>query len=287
MARPLRMFAPGSYLFITDRCHEERHLLRPDRVVLQIVAAALTAAIDATGVGLLAFVVMGNHWHLLVRIPDDVTALPCFMQRLKSTVARQVNAHLGRRGTFWSERYHSISVVDDASLLERMTYILMNPVAAGLAASASEYPGLSSLEANVGVRAACPALDLPIALLPQWAELTKDQLALQRAWLGNELQTREEAVKCERRERGLPRPKVERCLAVDPFDRPACPARRRAPRCFAATLEARKAFGEIRKAFIAAYRWASDAFRGGVVDVMFPAGSFPPRLLQPLVAATC
>jgi REP element-mobilizing transposase RayT len=279
------MFAAASYFFVTDRCHEERHFLRPDPAVLEIVAAALRKAIGVTDVGVLCWVLMGNHWHILVRIPNEVGALPAFMQRLKSEVARAVNEHLGRRGTFWSDRYHAIPIVDDASLIDRMLYILMNPVAAGLSATSAEYPGLSSLEANLGIRAACGNVDVPIELPPQWANLDAAELAVQRAQLRDQLRARENAVKEDRRRRGLPRPKPERCLRVDPFDRPQQPARRRAPNCFAATIDAKRVFAELRKSFVAAYRWASEQFRSGLLDVMFPAGAFPPRLSRPPVEA--
>lgn len=154
-------------------------------------------------------------------------------------------------------------------------YVLMNPVAAGISATCAEYPGLSSLEANVGVRAACGAVDVPVELPPQWAGLDDAELSRQRAWMRDELRARENAVKEDRRKRGLPRPKAERCLRVDPFDRPMRPARRPAPMCFAATLDARRAFARLRRTFVAAYRWASAQFRAGVLDVMFPAGAFP------------
>lgn len=52
---------------------------------------------------------------------------------------------LGRQGTFWSDRYHAIPILDEASLLEKMMYVLMNPVAAGLAATCAEYPDSRAL----------------------------------------------------------------------------------------------------------------------------------------------
>lgn len=286
MARPLRMFDSATYYFITDRCHEERHFLRPDPEVLEIVARALRKAIGATDVAVLGWVLMGNHWHIIVRATKEPDALPAFMQRLKSEVARAVNEHLGRQGTFWADRYHAIPILDESSLLERMMYVLMNPVAAGISATCAEYPGLSSLEANVGVRAACGAVDVPVELPPQWAGLDDAALSRQRAWMRDELRARENAVKEERRKRGLPRAKAERCLRVSPFDRPKRPARRPAPMCFAATLDVRRAFARLRSAFITAYRWASAQFRAGVLDVMFPAGAFPPRLARPPVVAS-
>jgi hypothetical protein len=137
------------------------------------------------------------------------------------------------------------------------------------------------LEANVGVRSACGKVEVPIELPAHWAELDAVELSVQRAWLRNELRRREAEVKASRIERGLPRPKAARCLEVSPFDRPPRPDRKPAPPCFAATELARKAFLELRRAFVEAFMAASEAFRGGVLEAMFPAGSFPPRLVRP------
>jgi hypothetical protein len=83
-------------------------------------------------------------------------------------------------------------------------------------------------------------VDVPIELPPQWVALDATELTVQRAWIRNELREREAAVKKSRIERGLRRPKPERCLTIDPFERPARPARRPAPLCFAATELARR-----------------------------------------------
>lgn len=281
VGRPIRMFAASRYWFVTDRCDEERFLLRPDAEVNAIVRRALHDAIEATGVGVLAVCVMGNHWHMVLRAADDPGSLPAFMQRLKSEVAIAVNRYRERQGGFWADRYHAQPILDDASLIERILYTLTNPVAAGIAAVASEYPGLSSLEANVGLRAACGELEVPIELPPQWATLSAEELGVRRASLRAELRRREGAIKTERIERRLPRPKTSRCLDVDPFERPPRPDRHRAPSCFAATFEVSDHFRKVRRAFVEAFMAASDAFRAGVLDVMFPAGAFPPRLMRP------
>jgi REP element-mobilizing transposase RayT len=274
------MFAAARYWFVTDRCDEERHLLRPDADARAIVERALREALAATGVGLVALVVMGNHWHMVLRATDDPTSIPVFMQRLKSDVAVAVNALRERRGGFWADRYHAIPILDDTSLIERITYCLMNPVAAGLAATVAEYPGLSSLEANTGVRGACGAVDVPFEIPECWRLLDPRELSVQRARLRHVLRVRERAVAAARMSSGLGRPKPERCMKVDPFERPKRPARRPAPRCFAAAIELHEAFDEVRKAFMAAYRTASEAFRAGVLDVVFPASAFPPRLTR-------
>ncbi len=283
MGRTLRNFAAARYWFVTDRCHEERFLLRPDPQTNALVLAAIIEAATLSGVGILALCVMGNHWHMVLRVGVDSTSIPLFMQRAKASVARTLNIHRGRHGTFWGDRYHAIPIVDEAAVLERILYTLMNPVAAGLVSKAHEYPGLSSLEASTDLRPACGRLRIPIELPPQWLGLSEAQLAAQRAALREEIARRESLLRNERREAGLARPEPGACVRCDPFARPPQPARRRAPLRFALTSLARRAFRETRRAFVAAYRVASHLFREGVLDTAFPYGAFPPRLLRPPV----
>ena len=280
-----RHFLASKYWFITDRCVDERLFLRAGKEVHEVILAAMKLACERSGVALLAYVMMSNHWHLVLERTEDPWSIVVFMQTLKAQVAQELNERYGRRGPFWSRRFSAQPIFDDESLMERIFYVLMNPVRAGIAATAQEYPGLSSLEANTGMRGACGPIELPIALPPQWQGLDATELSVQKAWIRNELRAREKLVREERVAKGLPRPKAERCLQIDPWERPKKPDFRPAPLCFAATKQARSAFAKLHAAFVQAYEAASEAFRSGVLDVMFPAGSFPPRLLKPPVEA--
>lgn len=204
------------------------------------------------------------------------------MQYVKSRVAKDINTLRGRHGTFWAERYHAIRVIDDASVIDRIVYALHNPVRAGLCATASEWPGLSTLEASTGMRSACGPLDLPVSFPDGWEGLDRAQLAERQHWLRHELTAREAENAADRKSRGLRRPKVERVIAaVSWSERPRRPSRARAPLCFAATIEAKKGFRIMWRELMSAYRAASEKFRGGILDAMFPASMFAPRLERP------
>jgi REP element-mobilizing transposase RayT len=84
-----------------------------------------------------AWVIMPNHVHLLItpRIPVRI-----LMQKLKGSTARTANLILGRTGLpFWqSESYDRL--VRNADEFRRIeSYIMNNPVRAGLAAAPGEY----------------------------------------------------------------------------------------------------------------------------------------------------
>lgn len=132
------------------------------------------------------------------------------------------------------------------------------------------------------VRSACVDIDLPMLLPPSWHGLDEAQLAGPRAHLLAEVRAQEAAIAEDRRQRGLPRLHVEQILRrTHHGDRPEHPKRSRKPLCFAATLAVVDAFRRTWRAWVAAYRAASEAFRAGVLDVMFPARALPPRLARP------
>ncbi len=287
--RHVRHYPEGSYWFVTDRCAAEAYLLLPDRPeVAEIIESAWREGLRRFPVELCALLVMSNHWHaVLSATTAEQNSIPSLMQYVKSTVAFEINRLRGRQGTFWSKRYTAIPVVDDESVIDRIGYTLHNPANAGLCGTASEWPGLSTLEASTDERAACGPIDLPVALPPAWRGMDPGQLAKQRRSLRHELRDRERAVAATRRAAGLKRPRVDRVIsAVTWSDRPALPKRSRAPACFAATEAARKMYRKMRREIVRAYLMASDAFRSGVLDVMFPASMFAPRLERPPNEAT-
>jgi putative transposase len=287
VARQLRQFSASSYWFVTDRCHQEQFLLRPDEAANVAMLGALRRALErfAGQLDCYSVLLMSNHWHIVVRVAST-EVLPSFMQYLKSQVATDVNDLRDRRtGTFWSARYGAVPILDEESLIDRIGYTLMNPVAAGIAATCAEHVGISSLEHSTGLRAACGPVDLPLALPPSWEGLNEHELSLKKKWLRHELREREREVKADRIGKGLARPKAERCRGMDPFDRPARPARRPRPSCFGATAEARKEHRASMRELQRGYAGVSELYRAGDMSVVFPHGTFPPRLQRPLLEA--
>jgi hypothetical protein len=102
------------------------------------------------------------------------------------------------------------------------------------------------------------------------------------AHLLSEVRAQEAALAEDRKRRGLLRPNVEQILRRTHHDeRPANPKRSRKPLCFSSSFPIADAYRKTWRAWVAAYRAASEAFRAGVLDVMFPARALPPRLTRP------
>ena len=90
-------------------------------------------------VALHAYVLMGNHFHLLAT-PHTDTALPLMMQAVGRSYVRYFNQLQNRSGTLWEGRYRSTVIQADSYLMPCMAYIDLNPVRAGLVTEAKDYP---------------------------------------------------------------------------------------------------------------------------------------------------
>ncbi|HSN14760.1 MAG TPA: hypothetical protein VLT61_09020, partial [Anaeromyxobacteraceae bacterium] len=80
------------------------------------------------------------------RVLTDLHArLPDFNRILNGLVARATNCLLGRWKCFWDpDSYSAVRLETTNAILEKMVYVLANPVAAGLVRRGSEWPGLWS-----------------------------------------------------------------------------------------------------------------------------------------------
>ncbi len=86
---------------------------------------------------LLAWVVMANHIHILIR-PE--VPIPKATMNIKSASARAADAILQRTGrNFWQDESYDHWVRNDAERQSIIRYIHLNPVRAGLVAEAEDW----------------------------------------------------------------------------------------------------------------------------------------------------
>jgi putative transposase len=102
------------------------------------------------GVAIHAYVLMSNHFHLLVT-PQTMDGLPQMMQAVGRRYVRYFNDIHKRSGTLWEGRYKSTLIQTERYLLTCMAYIDLNPVRGGLVTQARDYPW-SSHEHYTGQR---------------------------------------------------------------------------------------------------------------------------------------
>jgi REP element-mobilizing transposase RayT len=290
-----RQVLPGASYLVTRRCAQRQFLLRPSRAVNETFLYVLALAATRFAVQVHAFCVLSNHAHLVVTDPH--ARLPAFLQLLDALVARAVNASLGRWEAFWApDTYSAVKLESPEDLVDKTAYVLANPVAAGLVATGSAWPGLWSAPASIGgepllVRRPKGFFDpkggLPeviafsLAVPPGFESAEQFRDAVARA-----LEAREDEARSRRRGRGgfLG---VARVLAQKPTTRPAGgePRRKLNPRVAARDKWKRiEALGRLVE-FLRAYRQAWIARCAGEDGVVFPCGTYQMRVVHGVACA--
>jgi putative transposase len=90
------------------------------------------------GIRIVAYCLMPNHFHLLLR-PDLDETVPAFMDSLCGAYTQALNRQRGRRGPLFQGRYRSIEVDAEAYLIHLARYIHLNPVVSRLVVSPIEW----------------------------------------------------------------------------------------------------------------------------------------------------
>ncbi len=94
---------------------------------------------------LLSYVLMPNHWHLVVW-PEHDDQLSRFMAWATGTHAKRWHLHHGSAGTgtIYQGRYKAIPVKEDFHFLIVCRYVERNPVTAGLSRRSADWPWSSA-----------------------------------------------------------------------------------------------------------------------------------------------
>ena len=150
MARLPRLTVPGYPHHVIQRGNNRQAIFSgpPD---YRMMLALLEENAKKFGVALHAYVLMSNHFHLLAT-PSTADGLPQMMQAVGRRYVRYFNDSQQRTGTLWEGRYRSTLIETDSYLLACMAYIDLNPVRAGIARDARDYPW-SSHGHYIGLRA--------------------------------------------------------------------------------------------------------------------------------------
>ncbi|MFO0748836.1 MAG: hypothetical protein U1F43_24695 [Myxococcota bacterium] len=291
MSKP-RPIVAGEVVSVTRRTMARKFLLKPDPWVEAAFGYLLALYATRLDIGVVAGVVMSDHYHLLV--VDRSGRLPTLMNELNAAMARVVNAMRGREGAVWDERQpHYQVMLDPQVALSMAAYQLANPVAAGLVEHGRDWPGFRTTPNAVGrtLRFARPAaLESEAGTYPEVATL---ELVAPPGWgvggaarFGAELAAlvaqREELARREVRAAGREFEGVRRVLAAPWTTEATAPSdsRKRGARVAAATDEARlAAYVSGRKRFVRLHAEAKELFVAGVREVLFPFGTWLMRVL--------
>jgi REP element-mobilizing transposase RayT len=129
--------ANHAYFLTVVTRHRQRHFI--DFNLACAVARELDRPCGWTGARALAWVLMPDHCHVLLTLPEG-QSLGQVMQSINSRTARAANSARGGCGAIWQPAYHDRAVRSGEGLREAARYLVANPVRAGLVTRVGDYP---------------------------------------------------------------------------------------------------------------------------------------------------
>lgn len=129
MGRPLRIEYPGALYHITSRGNERKDIFIGDKDRISFLEI-LSDYHDRYGIILHSYVLMDNHYHLILETPKG--NLLKVMHGINSCYTGYFNRRYKRSGHLFQGRYKAIIVDKDAYLLPLSRYLHLNPVRANI-----------------------------------------------------------------------------------------------------------------------------------------------------------
>jgi putative transposase len=149
----------GHSHFLTFSCYKRRRLLnldKPKAIVLGVMAAQLSLH-DGVCAG---FVVMPDHVHSIIGFPE-ANRISEFVKHWKRISSFQIRRfiegklaaysdYVAANDPIWQPKYHDFNIYSEAKFLEKLEYMHLNPVRAGLADRAVDWRWSSARHYELG-----------------------------------------------------------------------------------------------------------------------------------------
>jgi len=136
MPRSPRVFLEGGIYHVYNRVTRGERVFGEDHEALFLLDT-MRQVRDRDGFIVLAWCIMGNHYHLAVRC----ASVPLWrsMSSIHTKVSKNFNARYRVYGPFWQGRYKARLVETPEYLRQLLLYIHLNPVTAGIVDKPDEY----------------------------------------------------------------------------------------------------------------------------------------------------
>jgi REP element-mobilizing transposase RayT len=146
VARPPRLLVAGIH-HLTTHGSDKRFLFLSDEDREDFLER-LALICERFELALLSYVLLGNHYHALLRIPD--ARLSRALQRLHTEYSRHHNRRQRRSAHLFRAHPYTGEIGSDEQLVAACRYLARNPVEAGLADDPLDWPW-SSARAHAGL----------------------------------------------------------------------------------------------------------------------------------------
>ena len=136
MARPLRIQYPGALYHITSRGNERKNIYLDDSDTKKFLEI-LEAYHDRLGILIYCYVLMNNHYHIVIETPKG--NLLKVMHGINTGYTGYFNRKYGQVGHLFQGRYKGILIHKESYLLEVCRYVHLNPVRARIVDRPDQY----------------------------------------------------------------------------------------------------------------------------------------------------
>lgn len=125
MARQLRVEFPGALYHVISRGNERNPIFKngPDR---NLFIETLKESVELAGVEVISYVLMDNHYHMIIETPNS--NLSHFMKHFGLTYTVRFNKRHSRSGHLFQGRFKAILIEEDPYLMGLSRYIHLNPI---------------------------------------------------------------------------------------------------------------------------------------------------------------
>lgn len=134
---PSRIVSTVRTFFVTSSAAGKRNLLQPDRAA-RLFIDVLYAYRAQQKYLLHAFVVMPDHFHVLITVGD--ISIERAVQFIKGGFAFRAGKELKFRSPVWERGFSETRVYDCEAAAQISDYIVQNPIRRGFAFNPPEYP---------------------------------------------------------------------------------------------------------------------------------------------------
>ena len=150
MSTPPRLIRPNATYLVTRRVEGRRFLLRPDQAFNRLFLYVLTHRLNRHGIELHAVVVMSDHYHLVISVPDENVS--DLMRELNETLSKAIKVlRPHARGVVWEPGGLGITELHGVdAIVHEIAYCIVNPVKAGLVYRPEDWPGVLTQVAQLG-----------------------------------------------------------------------------------------------------------------------------------------
>lgn len=147
MAR-LKLIRSSSHPYhVVNRVNNREWFPLETRRIWEIFCSELTLVTHLHGARVHAFVLMDNHFHLVLSTPE--ADLGIVMRDLLTSVSQTINRESGRKGHIFTGRCHRSLILDASYYSNVLKYVYRNPINAGLASRVEDYE-FSTLHGLIG-----------------------------------------------------------------------------------------------------------------------------------------